>query len=257
MGRATLQKRTSPWRSRGGTRSPGRQDTPAKRGQGGGCCEGQGPRPRKKKKAAAAKHEESGEVSGARRHPLGSGSALKPWRSRYYARATSPSSEGRRPDRKYLKTGSRTGHRRIHIERKPGKVTVHRCTRAAGRGHRQARRGVDKLRTSGQSTGKEWAQRRGIKRPGSSPVVAGSVAHQLTQRISFRRAMKRACRRPADGGGRGSDQDGGSPGRRRDRGTRGTRGAVPLHTLADIDYGTSTAMTTTAHRVNYGSSRAR
>src|SRR5919205_749416 len=98
--------------------------------------------------------------------------------------------------RKYLK--QRLGHAAIsevQIERRPGKVTITVHTGRPGVviGKRGAE--VDKLRDElAQLTGKEAAINvEEIKRPElSAQLVADNIAHQLTQRISFRRAMKRA-----------------------------------------------------------------
>ena len=135
---------------------------------------------------------------GQKTHPYGFRLGIvKQWRSRYYARHDFP--ELLKEDeliRKYLKT--RLAHAAIadvHIERKPGKVTVTVHTGRPGVviGKRGAE--VDKLRDElAQLTGKEVGINvEEIKRPElDAQLVGDSVAHQLTQRISFRRAMKRA-----------------------------------------------------------------
>src|ERR1700747_165749 len=121
----------------------------------------------------------------------------KQWRSRWYANRDFPALL--KEDellRKYLK--ARVGHAAIadiHIERKPGKVvvTVHTARPGVVIGKKGAE--VDKLRDElTQLTGKEVGINvEEIKRPElDAQLVADSVAHQLTQRISFRRAMKRA-----------------------------------------------------------------
>jgi small subunit ribosomal protein S3 len=153
--------------------------------------------------------------------------------------------------RKYLKT--RLGHAaisEIHIDRRPGKVTVTVHTGRPGVviGKRGAE--VDKLRDElAQLTGKEAAINvEEIKRPElASQLVGDNIAHQLEQRISFRRAMKRAVQSAMRMGAQGikirvSGRLGGAEIAR----TEGYReGRVPLHTLrADIDYATSTAKTT-------------
>jgi small subunit ribosomal protein S3 len=109
---------------------------------------------------------------------------------------------------------------------------------------------VDKLRDElAQLTTKEAAVNvEEIKRPElSAQLVADNIARQLEQRISFRRAMKRAVQSTMRMGALGirvrvSGRLGGSEIAR----TEGYReGRVPLHTLrADIDYATSTAKTT-------------
>ncbi len=149
---------------------------------------------------------------GQKTHPYGFRlGIIKPWRSRYYARHDFP--ELLKEDdliRKYLKTRlSHAAIADIHIERKPGKVTV---TVHTGR-----------------------------------PGVADSVAHQLTQRISFRRAMKRAVQSAMRMGAQGIKiKTAGRLGGAEIARTEGYHeGRVPLHTLrADIDYATSTAKTT-------------
>src|SRR5437762_2366725 len=135
---------------------------------------------------------------GQKTHPYGFRlGIIKPWRSRYYARHDFP--ELLKEDdliRKYLKTRlSHAAIADIHIERKPGKVTVTVHTGRPGVviGKRGAE--VDKLRDElAQLTGKEVGINvEEIKRPElDAQLVGDSVAHQLTQRISFRRAMKRA-----------------------------------------------------------------
>ena len=109
---------------------------------------------------------------------------------------------------------------------------------------------VDKLRDElAQLTGKEAAINvEEIKRPElASQLVGDNIAHQLEQRISFRRAMKRAVQSAMRMGAQGikirvSGRLGGAEIAR----TEGYReGRVPLHTLrADVDYATSTAKTT-------------
>src|ERR671913_185881 len=119
--------------------------------------------------------------------------------------------------RKYLK--QRLGHAAIsevHIERLPGK---------------EAAINVEE-----------------IKRPElSAQLVGDDIAHQLTQRISFRRAMKRAVQSAMRMGAQGIKvRAAGRLGGAEIARTEGYHeGRVPLHTLrADIDYATSTAKTT-------------
>src|SRR2546429_8435244 len=153
--------------------------------------------------------------------------------------------------RKYLKT--RLSHAAIadvHIERKPGKVTVTVHTGRPGVviGKRGAE--VDKLRDElAQLTGKEVGINvEEIKRPElDAQLVADSVAHQLTQRISFRRAMKRSVQSAMRMGAQGIKiKTAGRLGGAEIARTEGYHeGRVPLHTVrADIDYATSAAKTT-------------
>ena len=190
---------------------------------------------------------------GQKTHPIGFRLGIvQPWRSRWFATKDMPALlKEDELIRKYLK--ARLGHAAIadiHIERKPGKVTVTVHTGRPGVviGKRGAE--VDKLRDElAQLTGKEAAINvEEIKRPEvASQLVADNIAHQLVQRISFRRAMKRAVQSAMRMGAQGirvrvSGRLGGSEIAR----TEGYReGRVPLHTLrADIGYATSTAKTT-------------
>ncbi len=78
-------------------------------------------------------------------------------------------------------------------------------------------------------------------------LVAESIAKQLENRISFRRAMKQAMQKTMRSGAKGiktmvSGRLGGAEIARSEGYSEGT---VPLHTLrADIDYGTAEAHTT-------------
>jgi small subunit ribosomal protein S3 len=153
----------------------------------------------------------------------------------------------------------RLGHAAIaevHIERKPGKVTVTIHTGRPGVviGKRGAE--VDKLREElavvlerQLKLHREVAVNvEEIKRPEiSAKLVADNIAAQLEQRISFRRAMKRAVQSAMRMGAQGirvraAGRLGGAEIAR----VEGYReGRVPLHTLrADIDYATSEAKTT-------------
>lgn len=87
-----------------------------------------------------------------------------------------------------------------------------------------------------------------VKKPElSAPLVAEHVAAQLTGRVSFRRAMKKAIATAMRMGAKGikircAGRLGGSEMARIES---YNDGSVPLHTLrADVDYGTCTARTT-------------
>jgi small subunit ribosomal protein S3 len=190
---------------------------------------------------------------GQKTHPIGFRlGVIKPWSSRWFATKEMPALlKEDELIRKYLHT--RLGHAaiaQIVIERRPGKVTVTVHTGRPGVviGKRGAE--VDKLRDElAQLTGKEAAINvEGIKRPETSAqLVADNIAHQLVQRVSFRRALKRAVQSAMRMGAlgikvRASGRLGGAEIAR----TEGYHeGRVPLHTLrADIDYATATAKTT-------------
>ena len=190
---------------------------------------------------------------GQKTHPIGFRlGVIKPWASRWYARKDMPALlKEDELIRKYLL--ARLGHAaiaQIDIERRPGKVTVTLHTGRPGVVIGKKGAEVDKLRDElAQLTGKEAAINvEEIKRPETSAqLVADNIAHQLVQRISFRRAMKRALQSAMRMGAQGikvraSGRLGGAEIAR----TEGYHeGRVPLHTLrADIDYATSTAKTT-------------
>ena len=190
---------------------------------------------------------------GQKTHPTGFRlGVIKPWASRWFATKDMPALlKEDELIRKYLM--ARLGHAaiaQIDIERKPGKVTVTIHTGRPGVviGKRGAE--VDKLRDElAQLTGKEAAVNvEEIKRPElSAMLVAENIAHQLEQRISFRRAMKRSVQSAMRMGAQGIKvRTAGRLGGAEIARTEGYReGRVPLHTLrADIDYGTATAKTT-------------
>ena len=190
---------------------------------------------------------------GQKTHPYGFRlGIIKPWRSRWFARKDF--AELLQEDdliRQYLRT--RLAHAAVadvHVERKPGKATVTIFTGRPGVviGKRGAE--VDKLRDElAQLTGKEIGINvEEIKRPElSAQLVANNVAHQLTQRVSFRRALKRSVQNTMRMGAQGIKiKAGGRLGGAEIARVEGYHeGRVPLHTLrADIDYGTATAKTT-------------
>jgi small subunit ribosomal protein S3 len=190
---------------------------------------------------------------GQKTHPYGFRLGIvKPWRSRWFARGDMPALlKEDELVRRYLKT--RLGHAAIsdiHIDRRPGKVAVTIFTGRPGVviGKRGAE--VDKLRDElAQLTGKEIGINvEEIKRPEiDAQLVADSVTHQLVQRVSFRRAMKRAVQSAMRMGAQGIKirASGRLGGAEIARSESYHEGRVPLHTLrADVDYATSTAKTT-------------
>jgi small subunit ribosomal protein S3 len=190
---------------------------------------------------------------GQKTHPVGFRLGIvKQWKSRWFATKDLPALlKEDELIRKYLK--ARLGHAAIaevHIDRRPGKVTVTIHTGRPGVviGKRGAE--VDKLRDElAQLTGKESAVNvEEIKRPElSAQLVADNIGHQIQQRISFRRAMKRAVQSAMRMGAQGIKvRTAGRLGGAEIARTEGYHeGRVPLHTLrADIDYATSTANTT-------------
>ncbi len=190
---------------------------------------------------------------GQKTHPHGFRlGVVKDWRSRWYAEKDFP--RLLREDetiRKYL-------HRRlahaalshVEIERKPSKivVTLHTARPGVVIGKRGAE--VDKLRDElAMLTNAEISVNvEEIKRPEvDARLIAENVAHQLRQRISFRRAMKRAVQAAVRSGAEGIKiQTSGRLGGAEIARTEGyNEGRVPLHTLrADIDYAQIHAFTT-------------
>ena len=138
----------------------------------------------------------------------------------------------------------------MEIARKPSKlvVTLHTARPGVVIGKRGAE--VDKLRDElAVLTNSEVSVNvEEIKRPEiNARLVADNVAHQIRQRISFRRAMKRAVQSAMRAGAEGIRiQCAGRLGGAEIARTEGyNEGRVPLHTLrADIDYSHVKAATT-------------
>jgi small subunit ribosomal protein S3 len=190
---------------------------------------------------------------GQKTHPVGFRlGIIRPWRSRWYAdRNFGQLLEEDETIRRYLhRRLSHAAISEVEIERKPQKivVTVHTARPGVVIGKRGAE--VDKLRDElGVLTKSEVAINvEEVKRPElDAQLVADNVAHQLTQRISFRRAMTRAVQSAMRAGAEGIKiQCGGRLGGAEIARSEGYHeGRVPLHTLrADIDYAQSTAKTT-------------
>ena len=190
---------------------------------------------------------------GQKTHPLGFRlGVVKDWRSRWYADRDFPRMlQEDEKIRTYLER--RLAHAalsRVEIEKKPSKIVVTLFTARPGVviGKRGAE--VDKLRDElALVTNADISVNvEEIRRPEvDARLVAENVAHQLRQRISFRRAMKRADPSAIRGGAEGIKiQCAGRLGGAEIARTEGyNEGRVPLHTLrADIDYAQIHAMTT-------------
>jgi len=190
---------------------------------------------------------------GQKTHPTGFRlGVVQDWKSRLSAERDFP-----RPlhedetIRKYLRRRlSHAALSHVEIERKPSKivVTLHTGRPGVVIGKRGAE--VDKLRDElAVLTNAEISVNvEEIKRPEiNAYLVAENVAHQLRQRISFRRAMKRAVQSAIRAGAEGIKiQCAGRLGGAEIARTEGyNEGRVPLHTLrADIDYAQVPAFTT-------------
>lgn len=190
---------------------------------------------------------------GQKTHPLGFRLGIvKDWKSRWYAERDFPRFlQEDETIRTYLHR--RLGHAAlssVEIERKPSKIVVTINTARPGVviGKRGAE--VDKLRDelSVLTSSDVSVNVEEIKRPElDATLVAENVAHQLRQRISFRRAMKRAVQSTMRSGADGIRiQCGGRlNGAEIARTESYKEGRVPLHTLrADIDYAEVRADTT-------------
>jgi small subunit ribosomal protein S3 len=190
---------------------------------------------------------------GQKTHPLGFRLGIvKPWKSRWYAdRTFAALLKEDETIRRYMHQRlSHAAVSEVEIDRKPQKivVTVHTARPGVVIGKQGAE--VDKLRDELAHLTKSEVSINveEVKRPEiEAQLVADNVAHQLQQRISFRRAMKRAVQGAMRAGAEGirikvSGRLGGAEIAR----TEGYHeGRVPLHTLrADIDYALSTAKTT-------------
>ena len=188
---------------------------------------------------------------GQKTHPYGFRlGVIKGWRSNWFAEKDF--AELLNEDqmlRRYVKQRLlRAGVSRINIERQPKRVTVevHTARPGIAIGRRGAE--VDKLRDElKQLTGKDVSLNiQEVKKP-DAQLVADNLARQMEQRVSFRRAMKKAVASSMRMGAEGirvniSGRIGGAEMGRRERSE--PAGRVPLHTLrADIDYAQSIAYT--------------
>ena len=190
---------------------------------------------------------------GQKTHPKGFRLGIvTPWKSRWYAERNFPALlQEDETIRKYLH--QRLGHASIaevEIERKPQKVIVTIHTARPGVVIGKGGTEVDKLRDeiTRLTKGEVAINVEEIKRPEvSAQLVADGIAHQLVQRVSFRRAMKRAVQGAMRAGAEGIKiQLGGRlNGAEIARSEGYKEGRIPLHTLrADIDYAQATARTT-------------
>lgn len=190
---------------------------------------------------------------GQKTHPRGFRLGIvSPWKSRWFAERNFPQLLAEDETiRKYLH--QRLGHASIaevEIERKPQKVivTVHTARPGVviGKGGSE----VDKLRDElGRLTTSEVAINvEEVKRPEiNAQLIGDGIAHQLMQRVSFRRALKRSVQNAMRAGAEGIKvQVAGRLNGAEIARTEGYKeGRIPLHTLrADIDYAQSTARTT-------------
>ena len=190
---------------------------------------------------------------GQKTHPIGFRlGVIKTWQSNWYSdKNMADLLQEDLMIRRYVKSRlSRAGIAKVEIERAPKKVTI--TIHTARPGIVIGRKGaeVDKLRDELQHlTQKDvYINIQEIRRPElDAQLIGDSIARQLEQRVSFRRAMKKSITSAMRMGAEGikimcSGRLGGAEMSRKEE---FHEGRVPLHTLrADIDYAKSTAQTT-------------
>ncbi len=190
---------------------------------------------------------------GQKTHPIGFRlGIIKDWNSKWFATKTYADwvEEDIKIRRLVTKQVGNAGIADILIKREPHKVVVVLRTSRPGVVIGRKGQSVDKLRGELQKlTGKAVTlDVKEVKKPElTSVLVAEHIAHQLTQRVSFRRAMKKAIATAMRMGAKGIKIRCGGRlgGAEMGRVESYHEGSVPLHTLrADVDYGTATARTT-------------
>jgi small subunit ribosomal protein S3 len=192
---------------------------------------------------------------GQKVHPYGLRlGIIKTWKSRWFAdkRQFGKNLTEDIKIRSYIKKNfGRAGISNIEIEKTPEKIKI--IIHTARPGIVIGRRGsdIDRLKEDLQVvTGKEeiYIDVKEVKDPWTdAQLVAENVAFQLTKRVSYRRAMKKAVYNAMNSKAEGiriicSGRLGGAEMSRR---AAYKEGKIPLHTLrADIDYGFAEARTT-------------
>jgi len=190
---------------------------------------------------------------GQKTHPIGLRLGIvKDWESKWFSQRNY--AELLREDlliKRYLKKRLyQAGISKITIERKGEKITIGIKTARPGLVIGRKGEQVDKLSEEMKSLTKRQVQLNieEIKRADlDAQLVAEHIAKQLEQRVSFRRAMKKAIASTMRAGALGvriacSGRLGGSEMARYEV---YREGRVPLHTLrADIDFARATAFTT-------------
>lgn len=177
----------------------------------------------------------------------------KQWQSKWFAERKKEISELLHEDlqiRRTVKNRLRDAAvPEINIERYANRARVTISTARPGIVIGRKGQDIDRLREDlTRMTGKEiYIEIKEIKNPDTNAqLVAESIALQLTRRVSFRRALKRAVQLAIDMGSEGikvqaSGRLGGSELSRRE-GYK--EGRIPLHTLsANIEYGFAEART--------------
>ena len=191
---------------------------------------------------------------------------IKDWDSRWYAEADFADNLVEDYNiRKFLKNKLKSSSvSKIEIERASDRVKVIIYTAKPGVVIGKGGAEIEKLKAEVQkmTAKKLFVDIKEIKRPDrDAQLVAESIAQQLENRVSFRRAMKSTMSRTMKAGVKGiktavAGRLGGADMARTEFYSEGT---IPLQTLrADIDYGFAEADTPTARlALRYGSTKAR
>ena len=177
---------------------------------------------------------------------------IKDWDSKWYAEADFADCLIEDHDiRKFLKKRlSNAGVSKIEIERASDRVKIIIYTAKPGQVIGKGGAEIEKLKVEVQklTAEKVFIDIKEIKRPDrDAQLVAESIAQQLENRVSFRRAMKSTMSRSMKAGVKGiktavAGRLGGADMARTEFYSEGT---IPLQTLrADIDYGFAEADTT-------------
>ncbi len=178
---------------------------------------------------------------------------IRTWDSRWYAKGQQ-FSENLHEDiklRKYLSQKLKhAGVARIEMERAAKKLKIIISTARPGVVIGKKGSGIDTLKADVQklTPNEVYLNIQEVRKPDiDAQLVAENIALQLEKRISWRRALKKAIAAAIRGGVRGIkvQVSGRLDGAEIARTEWYTEKSVPLHTLrADIDYGTSEALTT-------------
>ncbi len=178
---------------------------------------------------------------------------IRTWDSRWYAKGQQ-FAENLHEDiklRKYLSQKLKhAGVARIEMERAAKKLKIIISTARPGVVIGKKGSGIDTLKADVQklTPNEVYLNIQEVRKPDiDAQLVAENIALQLEKRISWRRALKKAIAAAIRGGVRGIkvQVSGRLDGAEIARTEWYTEKSVPLHTLrADIDYGTSEALTT-------------
>jgi len=193
---------------------------------------------------------------GQKVHPIGLRLGInKTWDSRWFSKREFAKNLNEDLNiRKFIsKKYTEAGVARVEIERAAKQVVVKVYTAKPGKLIGKQGKGIEQLRDEVKTVIK--ANDKSIKvdvfevkNPDTNAQLAAfNVAQQLEKRISFRRAMKKVMQQAMKAGSKGIKirVAGRLNGAEMARTEWYMEGRVPLHTLrADIDYGTSEALTT-------------